>query len=104
MRMRDFLDDLQEAIETRSASEFKSEEWTDAQNVCAIAGEVGELANLVKKRWRDGNIPQEDIEDEFADVLIYMVKFATAENINIREVTIRKFNKTSLKRGYKTML
>lgn len=38
----------------------------------AICGEAGELANYVKKRWRDGADFSEEIRDEIADIRIYL--------------------------------
>lgn len=37
-----------------------------------LCGEAGELANMVKKRWRDGADLQEEIRDEIADVRVYL--------------------------------
>ncbi len=38
----------------------------------ALCGEVGELANLIKKRWRDNADLTEEIKDELADIRIYL--------------------------------
>lgn len=38
----------------------------------ALCGEAGELANYIKKRWRDGADFSEEICDEIADVRIYL--------------------------------
>lgn len=38
----------------------------------AICGETGELANMVKKRWRDGVDLTEEIRDEIADIRVYL--------------------------------
>lgn len=38
----------------------------------AICGEAGELANLIKKRWRDGADHSEAIRDEIADIRVYL--------------------------------
>jgi len=42
----------------------------------ALCGEVGELANKIKKRWRDGCVTagttNDDIRDEIADIRIYL--------------------------------
>jgi NTP pyrophosphatase (non-canonical NTP hydrolase) len=38
----------------------------------ALCGEAGELANMVKKRWRDDADLSEEIRDEIADVRIYL--------------------------------
>lgn len=38
----------------------------------ALCGEAGELANLIKKRWRDGADLSEEIRDEIADIRVYL--------------------------------
>ena len=38
----------------------------------ALCGEAGELANLIKKRWRDDADLIEEVRDEIADVRIYL--------------------------------
>lgn len=38
----------------------------------ALCGEAGELANLIKKRWRDGNPFVEECRDEIADIRVYL--------------------------------
>jgi len=38
----------------------------------ALCGEAGELANMIKKRWRDGVDLGEEIKDEIADIRVYL--------------------------------
>jgi NTP pyrophosphatase (non-canonical NTP hydrolase) len=38
----------------------------------ALCGEAGELANMIKKRWRDGVDLSEEIRDEIADIRVYL--------------------------------
>lgn len=38
----------------------------------ALCGEAGELANMVKKRWRDSADLSEEIKDEIADIRVYL--------------------------------
>lgn len=38
----------------------------------ALAGEVGELCNLIKKEWRDGVDNREEQKDEVADCRVYL--------------------------------
>ncbi len=38
----------------------------------ALCGETGELANLIKKRWRDGVDLSDEIRDEIADIRVYL--------------------------------
>ena len=38
----------------------------------ALCGEAGELANYIKKRWRDDADLVEEIRDEIADIRVYL--------------------------------
>jgi len=38
----------------------------------ALCGEAGELANMIKKRWRDGVDLTEEIKEEIADIRVYL--------------------------------
>lgn len=38
----------------------------------ALAGEVGELCNMIKKRWRDGVDLSEEIKEEICDIRVYL--------------------------------
>lgn len=59
-------------------SHFHSDERFLTLGLC---GEVGELANMIKKRWRDGVDLTEEIRDEIADVRIYLELLAKLFNI-----------------------
>lgn len=38
----------------------------------ALCGEAGELANMIKKRWRDGVDLTPEIREEIADIRVYL--------------------------------
>ena len=38
----------------------------------ALCGEAGELANFVKKQWRDGKDYTEEIKEEICDIRVYL--------------------------------
>ena len=38
----------------------------------ALCGEAGELANMIKKRWRDDVDLTEEVRDEIADIRVYL--------------------------------
>lgn len=64
----------------------------------ALAGEVGEAANLVKKvRRGDFTLDEarEKIADELADVVIYVDLLAKAARIDLASAVERKFNVVS---------
>ena len=87
--------------------------WSPTDWATALAGECGELCNLVKKMRRivsePENLPHnEDITpyallvkaaaEEMADTLIYLDLLAARLHINLSDAVIRKFNKDSTKR------
>lgn len=43
-----------------------------------LAGEAGEVANFVKKRWRDGDLHHDDLRAECADMFAYNIMLADA--------------------------
>jgi NTP pyrophosphatase (non-canonical NTP hydrolase) len=47
----------------------------------ALCGEAGELANMIKKRWRDGADLTVEIRDEIADIRVYLELLAKCFNI-----------------------
>ena len=47
----------------------------------ALCGEAGELANMIKKRWRDGADLTEEIRDEIADIRVYLELMARCFSI-----------------------
>lgn len=63
----------------------------------AVAGETGELCNLIKKHKRGDNIPgiHEKIGDEAADIVIYLDLLCTKLGLNLEEFIVKKFNEVS---------
>jgi NTP pyrophosphatase (non-canonical NTP hydrolase) len=81
----------------------------------AMCGEAGEAANVCKKlmRVQDGLIgkldpPEADLirmlEEEIADVFLYLDLLATKARIDLPEAIVRKFNAVSLRQGFPEML
>jgi NTP pyrophosphatase (non-canonical NTP hydrolase) len=58
----------------------------------AISGELGELNNLIKKEWRDGEDleRQGEIRKEIADVYIYLLHLARSYGGTPEEFAIEK--------------
>jgi NTP pyrophosphatase (non-canonical NTP hydrolase) len=76
-----------------------------------LAGEVGELCNVVKKmdrvaNGRPGVFPPapEDIAGEVADVLIYLDLVAMHLGVDLETALVAKFNATSRKYGFPQQL
>lgn len=57
---------------------------------CALAGEVGEACNLIKKFERDGIDIKVKLADELADVFIYTELTAQVFGINLEQAIINK--------------
>jgi NTP pyrophosphatase (non-canonical NTP hydrolase) len=49
----------------------------------ALCGEVGELANLIKKEWRGDKIEFGKLRDELADIRIYLHLLSVSLNIDL---------------------
>ena len=57
---------------------------------CALAGEVGELCNLIKKEERDGVNNDLAMKDEIADILAYVAIIAKLRNYDLEALFISK--------------
>ncbi|MBS1655042.1 MAG: hypothetical protein JSU05_09365 [Bacteroidetes bacterium] len=83
--------------------------WTTA-----LAGEVGELCNMIKKMQRverggvDGgnsytakDITKAMLKEEIGGIAIYLDLLASLLNINLEEAIVDTFNEKSAKSGFK---
>lgn len=93
----DILSELAAKSPLRSRDSFHVpvESWSLPDWACALAGEVGELCNFVKKQHLDGTDRTADIAKEAADVLIYLDLFCNRAGINLSQATAQKFNEVS---------
>lgn len=90
------FDDLAEANAERcSAFGHKVSEWSETDWMCAVAGEVGEAANLIKKRKRGEPVLAGEVADELADAVIYLDLLATRMGIDLGDAVRSKFNRVS---------
>jgi NTP pyrophosphatase (non-canonical NTP hydrolase) len=83
-------------------SKSDGSDWTLLEWAGALAGEVGELANMLKKvRRGDKTLDEtrEAIGKEIADCVIYLDIIATQCSVDLGAVTAQKFNETSTKTG-----
>lgn len=51
-----------------------------------LAGGAGEVANFIKKRWRDGDAHDADLKAEVADVFLYNIMLADALGMSARDL------------------
>lgn len=99
----DFLNKLRKANYERGIAWADGGEFSPLFMATEIGGEVGELLNVIKKLERAKNFERgstathEQLEDEIGDVLICLDRIAEYYDVDIAEVTARKFNKTSEK-------
>ena len=76
----------------------KKDDWSLNDWMTAVCGEVGELANMLKKVRRGDYTLKEnrkEIADEIADVVIYLDILADKTGIDLGEAVISKFNEKS---------
>lgn len=98
-----FLHDLAVANQNRSLEWDPDGKLTPMFFALELAGEVGEICNVVKKLEREAldlrgsRATHQELEDELGDALICLSLLANAFDINLEEVTRKKFNKTSEK-------
>ncbi len=65
-----------------------------ALSALALAGEVGELCNLVKKQAAHGHdIPPEKIADELGDILWYVAEVASAHGLSLGDLAVANIDK-----------
>ena len=63
-----------------------------------LTGEAGELANLIKKVWKGADVPQAQIADEAADVLIALMNFCNSQGVDLGAAVREKLNRIELAR------
>ena len=66
----------------------------------ALCGEAGELANMIKKRWRDGANLTEEIIEELADIRVYLellAKCFDVEGEKLDDAVVKKLAKVVAK-------
>lgn len=88
------------------------EGWTPNDWLTAVTGELGELANLLKKLHRGDTvdkrtgrpISKKDLADEIADVVIYMELLSQRLGIDMGDAVVSKFNEVSAERGFDKLL
>ena len=76
----------------------KAEAWITAQWMQALVGEVGELANILKKIDRGDFDPvtaQDSVANELADIQCYLDLLAHKLGVDLGEATKLKFNEVS---------
>lgn len=77
-------------------------DWSPAQWLQVLVGELGEYANF-RKKFERGDLTLEEFNEaaskEIADVQIYLDLLAAQLGFDLGEVTRKKFNETSARIG-----
>jgi NTP pyrophosphatase (non-canonical NTP hydrolase) len=99
------LNDLRQANQARQSYWGGSENWTLADWSNALAGEVGEACNVVKKLRRpelgtvgnkhDQEAYRQQLASEIGDVLIYLDLLANAAGYRLEHCVMKAFNDKS---------
>lgn len=106
----DFLGKLSLANKARNALWDPKRKLTDVFHALELAGEVGELCNMIKKterarfELRGSRTTYAELIGEFGDVLIVLSLLANACNINLRAAAQVAFNKKSTEMGFDVFL
>jgi NTP pyrophosphatase (non-canonical NTP hydrolase) len=91
----------------RIAHSQDGSDWSNAEWLQAMTGEVGELANVLKK-VRRGDFTQQDkqqeIADELADIATYLDILAYRLGVDLGHAVINKFNRVSQRVGASTRI
>lgn len=110
MDFKDFSTFNKRRCEAPHGFNHKLGDWSLSDWMTAVAGELGEAANVAKKlnRVRDG-IPgnaetpeqlRQALADEIADTFIYLDLLAQSQGIVLEQAVLDKFQRTSKKIGY----
>ncbi len=87
---------------TEGSYSIDGSDWSPAQWLQAVVGEIGEYANLRKKYERgdvDAATFKVEAGKELADVVIYLDILAKQLGIDLGDATISKFNEVSVRVG-----
>lgn len=99
------FNDLRKANKLRCETSYHPvEDWTETDWSTAMAGECGELCNLIKKRRRGEDISLEDVADEMGDIVAYLDLLAERMGIDLGSAVVGKFNKISYRIGSMVVL
>ena len=91
----------QEINDLRSAESFGEvcEDWTTGDWGNALAGEVGELCNKIKKSRRGEFIDPAEYMEELGDIGAYLALVASELGIDLQEALAAEFNRVSKRIG-----
>lgn len=98
------LDDLCDRLREFAAARDWQQYHTPKNLVMALSGEVGELAALFQwltpeqsAQWRDDPDLAADVQDELADVVIYLVRLADVLGIDLLDAAKAKIDRNEIR-------
>ena len=83
----------------RDRDVYDDQDWSLNDWGVALAGEVGEACNLLKKLRRGEPIDPKEIAFEIADAVVYADVLLTHLGFRLEDVTVEKFNIVSRRMG-----
>ncbi len=101
--MQESQDDLRRAAAAFAAERDWDQFHTPKNLAMALAGEVGELVEIFQWLTAEGSVgvmssPRaQDVRDELADVLIYLVRLADVLDVDLIGAGFEKLQKNALK-------
>ena len=83
--------DRERGWNTYEALNTKEEKINELKNqVVNCLGELGELANEVKKCGRDNTWNESNLKEEVADIFIFLMKIANTLDMDLKEEVLKK--------------
>lgn len=74
---------------------FPLNHWSLSDWATALAGEVGEMCNMIKKRNRGEDIDTAEIGKEIADIVTYADLLSSRLGLDFEDIIKKKFNEVS---------
>lgn len=95
------FEEFSTANKDRCVLDFKRNhgDWSFADWMCAITGEIGEAANLIKKLKRGKDIDKREIGFELADAITYIDLLMQELGLDTGDMLREKFNVVSNRIG-----
>ena len=85
-RLNEYQDEVEDLVITRGQLRL-------VENTLGLVGEAGEVAEKIKKYYRDGVSNEEDIIKELGDVLFYVAALSNFFNSDLSEVALKNLEK-----------
>lgn len=85
-------------------SDHMCEDWTFVDWGLAMAGEAGEVCNVLKKKKRGDRITDEQIKEEIGGLMVYIALLADSLGLSLQDCCVYAFNDVSKRRGSKYVI